>query len=71
MGYRATLIFWLLVPIRGRQVVTNAVTDVDKQNFHKQRLTDVGSIYIQGEINKSGHDKCMRRVGGIHNREGN
>jgi len=38
--------------------VTDAVTDMEKLNFHKQRLKNVGRFYSQEETNKSGHDKC-------------
>ena len=49
--------------------MTDTITDVDKQNFLKQRLKKVGGVYIQEDINKSGHDKCMKRVGGIDREE--
>lgn len=32
--------------------MTDIVTDLDKQNFHKQRLKTVGRVYIQEEINE-------------------
>lgn len=70
MGYSCLdlLAAILLVPIQSRQVVTNAITDVDKQNFLKKKLKTVGGIHIEEEINKSGHEKCMKRVGGIDKR---
>lgn len=48
--------------------MTDANTGEDKQKFLKQALKNIGGIYMQEEINKSGHDKCMKGVGGIDKR---
>lgn len=48
--------------------MTDGITEVDKQNFLKQRPKKVRGVYIQEGINKSRHDKCTKRVGGIGKR---
>lgn len=39
--------------------MTDAIPDVDKQNFLQQKLKTVGGIHMEEEINKGGHEKCI------------
>lgn len=39
--------------------MSDAITDVHKQNFLQQKLKAVGAIHIEEVINKNGHEKCM------------
>lgn len=61
MGYSCLdlLAAIILVRVQGRLVMSDAITDVHKQNFLQQKLKAVGGIHIEEEINKSGHEKCM------------